>query len=112
MPWRRSSSLSLGSFVIGSGPLQVSPLPGPDQALGQQEDDEHAEERPRRQRGVRDRERQEEQHLDVKDQEKNRIEVVMSLELDPGVAGRGHAALVGVVFGLSWLAWLEEEEPG
>src|SRR4051812_17126011 len=72
MPWRRSSSRSASVTPAGSVvtkslmlfPLEVAAMPGPDQALGQEQDeDEHRDERAGGQSGERDREGQKEQHL-------------------------------------------------
>src|SRR6478736_6308768 len=100
MPCRRSSSRSASEILPAAGkgagagvdwgslmsfPLEVSAVPGPDKALGEKEDeDQHGEQRAHGEAGEGDGEGEEEQHLDVEDQEQDRVEVIVSLELDPG----------------------------
>src|SRR4051812_33565988 len=107
MPWRRSSSRSC-SVMPGTVetvaslmlfPLEMTALPRPHQTFREQQDeDEHGNERARRQPREGDRKRQQEQHLDIEDQEENGVEIVVRLELNPGVASWRDAALVNIVF--------------
>jgi hypothetical protein len=95
-----------------SVPLQVAAVPGPHQALREEEDeDQHRHQSARRQTGEGDGEGQEEQYLDVEDQEEDRVEIVVRLELDPRVAGGLHPAFVDVGLQVARLRWLEELEP-
>src|SRR5208283_162177 len=119
MPWRRSSARS-ASVISGEGgaaslislPFEVPAVPGPDEPLGQHQDEhEHRDQGTRGQRGEGHREGQEEEQLDVKDQEQDRVQVVVGPELDPRVARRRQAALVHGVLGLARLGRLEQPEP-
>src|SRR5271165_2144277 len=109
MPWRRSSSRSASVGAEGEGagslislPFEVPAVPGPHKALCQQQNEgEHHEERPRRQRGEHDREGKEEQQLHVEDQEHDRIQIIMGLELDPRIARRRDPALVSGVLDIA-----------
>src|SRR5689334_380577 len=96
-PGRSPGKCGVGASLM-SFPLEVAPVPGPDQALGEEEnEDQHGEQGAGGQAGERDGERQEEQHLDVEDQEEDRIQVIVGLELDPRVTGGFEAAFIGGV---------------
>jgi hypothetical protein len=95
MPWRRSSARSSGVTLMGSMPLEMAAVPGPDQSLRQQQNEnQHDQQSPGGQAGKGDGERQQKHNLDVKDQKDDGVELVVRLELDPRVAGGFHAAFI------------------
>jgi len=101
---------------VGSGgssfPFEVAAVPGPDEALGEEKDeDEHREQCAGGQAGERDGEREEKEDLDVEDQEEDRVEIVVGLELDPRIAAGREAAFVGRVFERAGFRGLEEFHP-
>ena len=61
--------------------------------------------------GKRDGKREQEQYLDVKDQEENRVEIVMRFKLNPRVARRGDTAFVDVILSQAWFRRLEKPKP-
>src|SRR5579885_2455981 len=112
MPWRRSSSRCSWVISIGSTPLQVAALPGPNQALQKQQDEnQHDEQGGGGQAGEGRGKRQQEQDLNVENEEKNGVEIVVGLELDPGIAGRGDAAFVSGILHRIGLGRLKKVEP-
>src|SRR5213082_2077780 len=93
-------------------PFEVSALPGPDEAFGEEKNEyQHHDQRAGGQVAESDGEGQQEEHLDIEDQEENRVEIIVRLELDPRVAGRSDAALIDVVLDRAGLGGLEEFEP-
>src|SRR4051812_15105592 len=120
MPLRRSSSRSASLTTEGellvisliSFPFEVAAMPRPDETLGEQQDEgEHRHEGARGQAGKCYGKGQEEQHLDVENQEQNRVEVVMRLELNPRVARRSDAAFIDGIFDRTRPRRLKDPKP-
>src|SRR5690554_2795933 len=89
------ASSPANSAEIHSDPFESACTPGVDEGHTEQQDEDHTFDRTKQRKPVvRNRPREEEDHFDIEDKEDESEDVVLDLELYPGVADRLDAAFV------------------
>lgn len=87
------------AFTAWLFPFEVSALPGPDEALGEEQDEgENHKQRPHRQAGESDGDGEQKKNLYVEDQKEDRVEVIVGAELNPRIAFGREATFIDGVF--------------